>query len=61
LDLRKVFAAAVVFLALWPLGQVGADEVVNSKSPIWLTSYQEALQAARRTAKPLFVVFRCPH
>ena len=62
-DLRKVFAAAILLLAVYyfPLGQIGADEAVNSKSPIWLPSYQEALQAARQTGKPLLVVFRCPH
>ena len=31
-----------------------AEEAVD-----WITSYEEALQEARRTGKPIFLEFRC--
>jgi hypothetical protein len=30
-------------------------------APRWLTDYGQALELARATGKPLFVVFRCEH
>ncbi len=36
------------------LGAAGADE----KEPVWLNDYAEARAVARRTDRPIFVVFR---
>ena len=60
--MRKFFAVAILLTAAYhlPSAVVSADES-NGPKPAWLTDYQDALQTARRTDKPLFVVFRCPH
>jgi hypothetical protein len=59
----KLLAAAILFAAgfLLPSALVSAEEPASSKPEAWLTNYQDALQIARRTGKPLLVVFRCPH
>ena len=58
----KVLIAAILLAAGHHLASVvlSADESSDLK-PAWLNKYQDALQVARRTSKPLFVVFRCPH
>jgi hypothetical protein len=52
----------LVFAALAGLPAARADEVppkaVDGKIT-WLHSYEEGKKQARRTGKPLFVVFRC--
>jgi len=58
----KVLAAVILLAAGHQLASVvlSADESSDLK-PAWLNNYQDALRAARRAGKPLFVVFRCPH
>ena len=44
----------LTLLALLTCTLAGADQYVE-----WRTNYQEALQEARQSRKPLFVEFRC--
>jgi len=56
----KIFEITSLFMVLCGFVRLDADENAGSKQT-WFTSYSEALQIARRTGKPLFVVFRCQH
>jgi hypothetical protein len=60
--MRKFFAVVILLTAAYhlPSAVVSADES-NGPKPAWLTDYHGALETARQTGKPLFVVFRCPH
>ncbi len=47
----------------WLIGMVlglgAAPATAQVKRPLWHTDYARARAEARRTGKPLFVVFRC--
>jgi hypothetical protein len=45
------------FIALTCLLAAGAEP----QGPRWLTDYGQALEVARASGRPLFVVFRCEH
>ena len=51
--MRKVFLVLAALSAASTLGWA-EDDSVN-----WLGNYQEALQQARQTGKPIFMEFRC--
>jgi len=56
----KIFEITSLFMVLCGFVRLAADESAGPKQT-WFTNYSEALQIARRTGKPLFVVFRCQH
>lgn len=59
--MRGWMTACAVGLLLLALGGEAAGQPVEqaAKQAGWLTDYQAARAAARRSGKPLFVVFRC--
>ena len=50
--MRSALFAAVLLSCLCPLA--AQDDDIN-----WLGSYQEALQVAKKTGKPIFLEYRC--
>jgi hypothetical protein len=48
-----------VWLALAVWGVLAGKS--RAEEPRWLTDYDEARKVARKSEKPLFVVFRCEH
>jgi hypothetical protein len=49
----------VALLGLGALLLSGVAKAEEAKKPIWRTDYAAARAEAKRTGKPLFVVFRC--
>jgi hypothetical protein len=42
-------------------GTVGVGGQLDREQSTWLTDYDQALAVARRSGRPIFVVFRCQH
>jgi hypothetical protein len=42
-------------------GRAAADKPKKPDAPRWLSDWEEGKKAARASAKPIFVVFRCEH
>ena len=42
-------------------GTVGVGGQLDREQSNWLTDYDQALAVARRSGRPIFVVFRCQH
>lgn len=59
---RLIFVTLLACLPLWKTPDATAEKIAVQKVDgkiEWIYSYQEGKQQARRTGKPLFVVFRC--
>lgn len=52
--LRWSGASAGLLLLLFSLPVAAQDDTVD-----WLNNYQEAIQEAKRTNKPIFLEYRC--
>lgn len=59
---QLVFATLLTCLPSWETPGTTAENIAAQKVDgkiEWIYSYQEGKQQARKTGKPLFVVFRC--
>ncbi len=55
-----LMAGVLGLLLLSSGGAVGREQTpARPAKSAWLTDYKQARETARRTGKPLFVVFRC--
>jgi hypothetical protein len=57
----SLFELASVLVAMLTSYSTAGDPAALSKGSPWMTDYAQALRLARRSDKPLFVVFRCEH
>lgn len=57
---RRVSAvtAALGFLAV-SAGGLLAERAAAKEAVVWIESYEEAIELARKTGKPIFLEFRC--